>query len=226
MPWICPSACKWNFASHSLTRLTNPSAHADVASTPSVIISSNACTSTKLCAHNWIRDSLATTLAPLLSTAGYLLPLSKLDVEPLLHLPSDLHPNDRGSLVPNDRGSQAWPGRALPTSQKQAKFPGWVLQKAILPMEEPLRTSKICWCAPENIDLQISLRPTWQINKLLNKLSQILLCTIWTDKGLFDCRVLAQQGRGGATGSTTKWSFPLVTVQAVWLNALLKPVRS
>ncbi len=28
-----------------------------------------------------------------------------------------------------------------------------------------------------------------QINKLLNKLLQILLCTIWTDKGLFDCRV-------------------------------------
>jgi len=27
------------------------------------------------------------------------------------------------------------------------------------------------------------------INKLLNKLSQILLCTIWTDKGIFDCRV-------------------------------------
>ncbi len=26
-----------------------------------------------------------------------------------------------------------------------------------------------------------------EINKLLNKLSQILLCTIWTDKGLFDC---------------------------------------
>ena len=30
---------------------------------------------------------------------------------------------------------------------------------------------------------------TSQINKLLNKLLQILLCTIWTDKGLFDCRV-------------------------------------
>jgi len=48
----------------------------------------------------------------------------------------------------------------------------------------------------------------WLINKL-----QILLCTIWTDKGLFDCRVWAPQGRGGATGNTTKWSFPLVTVQ-------------
>ncbi len=29
----------------------------------------------------------------------------------------------------------------------------------------------------------------YTINKLLNKLSQILLCSIWTDKGLFDCRV-------------------------------------
>jgi hypothetical protein len=28
-----------------------------------------------------------------------------------------------------------------------------------------------------------------EINKLLNKLSQILPCTIWTDKGLFDCSV-------------------------------------
>jgi hypothetical protein len=27
------------------------------------------------------------------------------------------------------------------------------------------------------------------INKLLNKLLQFLLCTIWTDKRLFDCRV-------------------------------------
>jgi len=52
-----------------------------------------------------------------------------------------------------------------------------------------------------------------QINKLLNKLLQILLCTIWIDKGLFDCRVWAQQGRGGATGKIMKWSFPLVTVQ-------------
>jgi hypothetical protein len=26
------------------------------------------------------------------------------------------------------------------------------------------------------------------INKPINKLSQILLCTIWIDKGLFDCR--------------------------------------
>ncbi len=28
-----------------------------------------------------------------------------------------------------------------------------------------------------------------KINKLLKKLSQILLCTIWTDQGLFDCHV-------------------------------------
>jgi hypothetical protein len=45
----------------------------------------------KIGAHSSIRDGLATTLAPLCSTAGYLLPLSKLDVEPLLHLPSDPH---------------------------------------------------------------------------------------------------------------------------------------
>ena len=29
-----------------------------------------------------------------------------------------------------------------------------------------------------------------QINKLLNKLSQFLLCTKWIDEGLFDCRDL------------------------------------
>jgi hypothetical protein len=52
-----------------------------------------------------------------------------------------------------------------------------------------------------------------QINKLLNKLLQILQCTIWTDMGLFDCRVWAQQGRSGATGKTIMWSFSLVTVQ-------------
>ena len=52
-----------------------------------------------------------------------------------------------------------------------------------------------------------------QINKVLNKLLQILLWTIWTDKGLFDCHVWAQQGHNGATGKTTKWSFPLVSVQ-------------
>ena len=47
-----------------------------------------------------------------------------------------------------------------------------------------------------------------EINKLLNKLLQILLCTIWIDKGLFDCRVWSQQGRDGATGWTTKWLKP------------------
>jgi hypothetical protein len=36
-----------------------------------------------------IRDGFATTLTPLLSTAGFLLPTSKLEVEPLLYLPSD-----------------------------------------------------------------------------------------------------------------------------------------
>ena len=30
----------------------------------------------------------------------------------------------------------------------------------------------------------------FQINKLLNKLSQFLLCTKWIDEGLFDCRDL------------------------------------
>ena len=30
---------------------------------------------------------------------------------------------------------------------------------------------------------------------------------------LFDCRVWAQQGCGGETGKTIRWSFPLVTVQ-------------
>jgi hypothetical protein len=40
---------------------------------------------------NSIRGGLVTTLAPLLFTAGYLLPSSELDVEPLLQLPSDPH---------------------------------------------------------------------------------------------------------------------------------------
>jgi hypothetical protein len=46
----------------------------------------------KIGAHNSICDELATTLvASLLSMARYLLPSSKLDIEPLLHLPSDPH---------------------------------------------------------------------------------------------------------------------------------------
>ncbi len=45
----------------------------------------------KIGARNSIRDGLASNLAPLRSMAGYLLPSSKLDVEPLLHLPSDPH---------------------------------------------------------------------------------------------------------------------------------------
>jgi hypothetical protein len=47
---------------------------------------------TQLCkirAHNAIHDEFATTLAPLLSTAGYLLPTSKLEDKPCLYLPSD-----------------------------------------------------------------------------------------------------------------------------------------
>jgi hypothetical protein len=43
-----------------------------------------------------------------------------------------------------------------------------------------------------------------QMNKLLNKLPLILLCTIRIDDSLFDCRVLPQQGRDGATGSGTR----------------------
>jgi hypothetical protein len=45
----------------------------------------------KIAAHNFIRDGFATTLGPLLTTAGYLLPNSSVDVEPQLHLPSDPH---------------------------------------------------------------------------------------------------------------------------------------
>ena len=45
----------------------------------------------KIVAHNSIDNSFATTLAPLLSMAGYLLPTSTVDVEPLLYLPSDPH---------------------------------------------------------------------------------------------------------------------------------------
>ncbi len=39
----------------------------------------------------------------------------------------------------------------------------------------------------EHIDM---LSISKQINKLLNKLSQFLLCTKWIDEGLFDCRDL------------------------------------
>lgn len=45
----------------------------------------------KIGAHNFIRDGFAATLGPLLTTAGYLLPSSTLDIEPQLHLPSDPH---------------------------------------------------------------------------------------------------------------------------------------
>jgi len=38
-----------------------------------------------------IRDGFATTLGPLLTTVGYLLPSSTLNIEPQLHLPSDPH---------------------------------------------------------------------------------------------------------------------------------------
>jgi hypothetical protein len=47
----------------------------------------------KIGVHNSIRDSLGPILSPALSTAGYLLPTSNFDVEPMLYLPSD--PNAR-----------------------------------------------------------------------------------------------------------------------------------
>jgi hypothetical protein len=50
-----------------------------------------------------------------------------------------------------------------------------------------------------------------QKNKLLYKLSGILLCTIVIDDSLFDCRVLPQQGRNGAAGLGT-W----VGAQPLW----------
>jgi hypothetical protein len=49
---------------------------------------------TRLCkigAHNAIHNRFATALAPLLTTAGYLLPASKFEVKPCLYLPSDPH---------------------------------------------------------------------------------------------------------------------------------------
>jgi hypothetical protein len=47
-----------------------------------------------------------------------------------------------------------------------------------------------------------------EINKLLNKLPLILLCTIRIDDSLFDCRVLPQQGRDGVTGQGTWVPYP------------------
>jgi len=41
----------------------------------------------------------------------------------------------------------------------------------------------------EREEVIVDLLDKINLNKLLNKLSQILLCTIWTDKGLFDCLV-------------------------------------
>ncbi len=71
------------------------------------------------------------------------------------------------------------------------------------------------------------------INKLLNKLPLILLCTIRIDEGLFDCRVLPQQGRDGATGSGpvgAEWHqqgpTPLVSVQfLIWRNLFDLEIR-
>ena len=45
----------------------------------------------KIAVHNAIRDGFATALVPLLSSAGYILPSSKFEIEPQLFLPSDPH---------------------------------------------------------------------------------------------------------------------------------------
>ena len=53
-----------------------------------------------------------------------------------------------------------------------------------------------------------------EINKLLNKLSQFLLCTKGIDKHLFDCREFPQQGRTGRRGHVINVTVsPLVTIQ-------------
>jgi hypothetical protein len=66
-------------------------------------------------------------------------------------------------------------------------------------MLPPLHGSFVVWA-------KLSKTPTQcrkLINKLLNKLSEILLCTIVIDDSLFDCRVLPQQGRNRAAGLGT-----------------------
>jgi hypothetical protein len=55
--------------------------------------------------------------------------------------------------------------------------------------EQSIKYTKISWW------LQKSVLITIYINKLHTKLPLILLCTIMIDNGLFDCRVLPQQGR-------------------------------
>ncbi len=45
----------------------------------------------KIGVHNAIRDGFAHALAPALSTAGYVLPNTTVDMEPNLYLPSDPH---------------------------------------------------------------------------------------------------------------------------------------
>jgi hypothetical protein len=42
-------------------------------------------------AHNFIRDGFAHTLAPALTTAGYIFPNKAVDIEPQLYLSSDPH---------------------------------------------------------------------------------------------------------------------------------------
>jgi hypothetical protein len=62
-----------------------------------------------------------------------------------------------------------------------------------------------------------------KIYKQLNKLPLILLYTIRIDNSRFDCHVLPQQGRDGATGSGTRFPTPL---ELVWNDLSLseKPV--
>ncbi len=80
-----------NYPSHYLTHLTNPLCLCGRHLNPFGNHIFQCRHINKIGAHNSIRDGFVTALAPLLSTAGYLLPLSKLDVKLLLHLLSDPH---------------------------------------------------------------------------------------------------------------------------------------
>jgi hypothetical protein len=63
-------------------------------------------------------------------------------------------------------------------------------------MTKPLQGTAFCVMRAELMNCPVNYEDPVEevametkINKLLNKLFQNLLCTIWTDKGLFDCRV-------------------------------------
>jgi hypothetical protein len=60
-------------------------------STPSETTSSNATAYAKISIHNSIQDGFTRKLAPILATAGYILPNFTLDLEPQLYLQSDPH---------------------------------------------------------------------------------------------------------------------------------------